>query len=559
MSEMSAISQPLPWPDTDHETLRQRAGRRGTARHAHALAVRARTGATDTRAVALARAMEACGACPDAVAEAAAAMLNGAVVDVRGSDRRQQALCVAALALALLHPGVHLCTTGDTETSALDSVLSPVAARLGLDLGIVAKKTEIAARQRAYRTPLTIVSATELATDVLRDRQTSRSTPSSLVVKIGRLTGRTGRVIVPEVRSVLVSDGDAILLDNARMVVTLHDSLPPLDPPDALEQAAGLAMLLTIPDDATATNNGFVLTQTGQTFVGGVAHLYPALAVDTAVGRRRLLEALAAVHGFHSGTHFSVERGRIVEHAANDGALIGFDAARPYLEAAHGIAPTPRMVPVARSRLQRVLSRYQVVAGAGFAMHRAGRELRRLYPVGGPIRVGRPSPRRLAIRTLAGADEIVRYVASLGTVLVILPDVPDAVERLRKKLTLKAPSAQLMLANEAGTPKAPKHIVLLTGLGPEVADLRRIEDLTCEETRVERVIDTTAAPYLHWPRWLRMVLAAMPSRMIRDWLTAQVIALNDMVGAHKNARARSALFGYDRRLDDMLSFAGEAE
>ena len=503
---------------------------------ARTMARRAVSGADNPNAAALSRALSVFGPVTPAELQAAAGIMDGMLVELFGRETRQTALCLAALAAALFDPGVHLCTTSDAETAALTARLSTLCNKLGLTLGAVTKDSDLAARQAAYRSSITIVAATELAIDVLRSRQALGARRAPLALKVARVTGQVETPIVPALRRLIISDAASVLLEGARKPVVLFNARAQPAAPETLRQAVGLASKLDWTRDIR--NDAPALTETGLKQVAQRAHLYPALSLHTDIGRHHVCEAAIALRDFQIGVHCKLLNGRIVpEDQAPDGQIT-FDAALPYLEAANGLKITPRKVPVARSQLQQVLDRYPSVAGIGLVLRPMRRELRRRYATGGVLRVGR-SVTQAPLRTFVDADAIARHIADADDPIII------------------APGDTAVIPDKSGDGSG-RVVILLTAPQSLLPEARQIEAFRMAGCTVERVVDVFNPDFALGPGWLRRTLAALPTAL-RDRAVAMVLAGHKAARLRSDTKIRAELTAYDGRLDDMLSFAGEPE
>ncbi len=495
-------------------------------------------------------------------------MMRGAILNLPGASNRQNVVLLAALAKAMDRPGVHLCVPYESDIDRFEKPLQKAAKSLDLSLGIVRAETPLDDRHQSYRAALTLASARELASDMLRDTQTSGTGASPLSMKVNRLRPKTGRhqFLLPGLTTLILAEADIILLDLARAPVVLAGPAEAIDTPDAIREAIGLADILQDGNDYQIADDTVVLTKNGTDQIAYAAHLYPNLAPLSAMGQRCLRDAIATQKSFAEGVHFAVENGSVQRREAPDQALIAFDEARPFIEIAHDLDPQPRQVPVARASLQRLFSRYQSVAGVGVAFEQARREMAALYGASHLKTIHRravPKPRHVRVETDAKIVAIVKRKAAKGPVHVFLPEDPDARASVQSAIE-DADIPNLHLHAADAPPEqietAPGTVIFLTAAGPRRADLRWFEALSSQPPRrALRIIDTRRAPYTDWPRPLRRGVEALPTPWLRnvacDMIQRSILHLQNRA----TTRIRQDLFDYDQRLDTMLSFAGEAE
>lgn len=298
----------------------------------------------------------------------------------------------------------------------------------------------------------------------------------------------------------LVEDPGPNLVDNALRPVTLTD-FSDRDESEAIREAVALAKQMN-PEDIRGAPDAPRVGPVGDLKLLAISHLYPALGYPGPGAHRHLRLSLQALALLDRGDG----------EPAPDLA--------PYVDVLSGRHPRRPNVVAARSRMNKVLSGYEFVSGAGQVSRRDARFLRKTYGITRVVRrgpVAPPVPRRVFVSRV----EALFWAAQ------------------------RHPQAALV-ACETGwdTGCANEHAdqVVLLGDGTAQGDPTACERLVALEGRMGAAAFRTVDAL---PRPLRPLVARLADAAIGYFETRTI------------TRRRSLVSAMDDRLDTLTSFAGD--
>ena len=311
---------------------------------------------------------------PEAIA-AALWVSRGGIAALANRAMREQALALAAFALSVRGPAVHLLTASDAAARELAGTLQPAFAALGLAVGMVENRMDGAARRRGYAQPLVCVAHREAGLDYLRDRALRGGRPGGLRAHLEalgshRLDGSAGtreRLLLPGLHCALVADADAVMLDDARAPLVIAREAGASGERLVYEQAMELARALRPGADFSVDEAGATLEEDASgllerlvTPLGGVW-----AAREAREGLVRL--ALEALHVLERDQDYRVERGRVLLPARPpeeaEAAAAGDEMRKAMLEVKEGCRSGERREVVARLTVPEFLGRYVHLGG----------------------------------------------------------------------------------------------------------------------------------------------------------------------------------------------------
>jgi preprotein translocase subunit SecA len=256
---------------------------------------------------------------------AALATMRGQLVAIGAAPDPERVVMLAAMAAAPWGGGVHVVLRDGERAAAFAARLQRCCGPLALAVGLVEPGAPAAARRDAWAADITCAGVGELVTDALRDLKRLPDRPGDLRLRLERLHGvnpRAGELLQRGLRSALLLDADALLLDEALRTVAISAD------ESASKELQALALAW---DVAAICGPGSGLAGAGLPGAGSAA---AAIALNDA-GRQRLAEMLA-----QRGGPWSSPRWR--EHRIELALL-----ARYVLEAGtHYDATGPRIAPI---------------------------------------------------------------------------------------------------------------------------------------------------------------------------------------------------------------------
>jgi hypothetical protein len=382
-------------------------------------------------------------------------------------------------------------------------------------------------RRDAYAAAIAMVSVDCLAQDALRDRYLL-GFRRTVAFKARRLLCRHPEPLIPGFRTLLCRDAGALLLDRAHTPVVLRSGDSGAVDAAAIREALAVAGRLSA-EHFAAESGATELTEAGRAFLAGIAHLYPALAPATESGRLIVGEARDALAAAASGAPADE---RLAEYR------LVLDGRNP--------GPRPRIEE--QDFIQRILARYQWIAGYGAGTSAESAEIRDLYGVRRTVRIG-SAPCR--IRTHAH------------------PDLDAArADLLRRYLDSRADGARpvLLIAPGGSADELPPELSAVPRLEPGASTdgplliwgayrTRRSAECAVRAAAVVQVVSLQGLV----PERVGSLLALIPVATFRVFVSTVVYGLLRRAEERRRAKHRRELASYAGRVDRLVSFAGDSE
>ena len=350
---------------------------------------------------------------PAEVLAAAAALVQGGIVDLADARSRWQALALAATAFALCGVPVHLYAASDARARAAAAALDAPLKALGASAVCVEASMSSAERRVAYGAPLVCGTQRLIAFDYLRDRIRLGRRLRPLQSRLERLSGDTTATgvqpLLAGLHCALVEDADEVLLDEARVPMVISADVA--SSPDRLpyEQALELASALEAGADYALAGRGAQRLAQLSVLLGGL----------WAARQRReelVAAALTAQHAMERGRDYQVEQGvlRLAPSGADEEPAPG-EALQRLLEVKERLPFAGRREVLARLSVPRFFRRYLRLAGTCADARGLEREFWSLYGLR-TSRAGAPAARAAyATRVFVSTEQRRRaLVASVG-------------------------------------------------------------------------------------------------------------------------------------------------
>lgn len=141
---------------------------------------------------------------------AAAAMVDGAIIELATGEGKTLAAVFTASLMALVGKGVHILTFNDYLAQRDAAWMGPVYNLLGLTVGYISEKTDKAVRKKAYEADITYVTAKEAGFDYLR----------------GFLAFEPDDIVQRPFHFAVIDEADSILIDEARIPLVIAGDEP---------------------------------------------------------------------------------------------------------------------------------------------------------------------------------------------------------------------------------------------------------------------------------------------------------------------------------------------
>ncbi|GJE56846.1 MULTISPECIES: preprotein translocase subunit SecA [Methylobacterium] len=302
----------------------------------------------------------------------AAALLDGRIAQMATGEGKTLTATLAAGTAALAGLPVHVVTVNDYLAERDAELMRPLYAALGLTVGVIKEKQELAERAQAYSCNITYCTNKDLAFDYLRDRIALGQRASDVRLKLESLytaVNRLGQLRLRGLYFAIVDEADSVLIDEARTPLIISAQAGSQFADDVLSRAMEIAKTLASPRDYAieASEHRVVFTEAGR------ARIADLVSGDGAAWRGRVVreglvrQALSALHLFHRDEHYILRDGKIVIVDANTGRVMPdrtwSDGLHQMVEHKEGCALSSARTTLARMTYQRFFRRYARLSG----------------------------------------------------------------------------------------------------------------------------------------------------------------------------------------------------
>ena len=325
---------------------------------------------------------------------AAHILLNRQLAEMATGEGKTLAAGIAAIAAALSGVPVHIVTANDYLAGRDADMLRPLAAALGLSVGVVTQPMDFAARRAGYGCDIVYCTARELVFDYLRDNLAGKPHASGQAMPMRLLRGLCMAII---------DEADSILIDEARVPLVLSQQTEQ----DGLlaEYAHAWSLAGPLEEGPHFTSQG--AAQTMQLTGAGRALLRKA-AADTAPpwsaerrGEDLVCSALAARHLLKQGVHYHLRAGKVclIDDATGRTAegRVWSGGLQQMVEYKEGCKLSPPSETRTQITYQRFFPRYHWLCGMSGTLSESRRELAAVYGLAvRRVPLSRPSRRLLA-------------------------------------------------------------------------------------------------------------------------------------------------------------------
>ncbi|SFI60300.1 preprotein translocase subunit SecA [Bradyrhizobium sp. cf659] len=316
------------------------------------------------------------------------ALLQGKLVEMATGEGKTMAATLPAATMALAGYPVHVITVNDYLAKRDADEMRSLYGFLGLSVGAVVQGLPKAERREAYSKSVTYCTNKELAFDYLRDRVAMSRQGSRLHLALDKLRGdaqRDQELVLRGLYFGLVDEADSVFVDEARTPLILSSSVGPGEEARQWEQALELARKLDAPKDYTVNlvERSLSLTATGRSKLEDFTHDLEGVWTSVRAREELVTQALSALMLYLRDQHYVVTEGKVQIVDESTGRVMpdrswerGLHQA---IEVKEGCEPTQRRETLARLTYQRLFRRYIRLAGMTGTAHEVAREIRSVY------------------------------------------------------------------------------------------------------------------------------------------------------------------------------------
>ncbi len=179
---------------------------------------------------------------------AAAAILEGCLVEMATGEGKTLVAALAAVPLAWQGRGCHVLTANDYLVERDANWMTPLHESCGVSVGFIGERSTHDERQRAYDAGVTYATSKELAADVLRDRLLMQRLGDPSRALFDEVADRpqppARRLLLRGLNCAIVDEADSLLIDEAVTPLILSGPATNREAEDAARDASALASRL---------------------------------------------------------------------------------------------------------------------------------------------------------------------------------------------------------------------------------------------------------------------------------------------------------------------------
>ena len=302
----------------------------------------------------------------------ALAMLRGSLIEMDTGEGKTITAALAAATAALAGVPTHVITVNNYLAERDANTLSPIFERLGLRIGVILEDMKPDDRRQVYRADIVYASNTEIAFDYLRDRITfGREGPRGTRAKLRRVTQpmASENPVMRGLSFAIVDEADSVLVDEARTPLIISRQ----SDPEAEAVWTGIAL-----DIARALERGkdFIvigderrlrLTDRGRATIGEIAAELSGIWESPIRREEVISQALSVLYIFKNGEQYLVNDGKVQIIDEYTGRLqpdrSWSDGLHQLVEAKENVEITGQNLVMARMTYQRFFRRYMRLSG----------------------------------------------------------------------------------------------------------------------------------------------------------------------------------------------------
>jgi len=542
----------------------------------------------------------------------AAGLVEGKLVEMDTGEGKSLTAALAACIGAASGMPVHVVTVNDYLAQRDAKEMEPLFGFFGLRVGAVVTGMSPEERRKAYACDITYCTNKELVFDYLKDRVAAQGSRSRAQLQL-RALHRGGRhaepLLLRGLHFAIVDEADSVFIDEARTPLILSRATQGEDDGELFGQALELArqLLPAAHYEIDHARRAVHLSASGRGFLGQACAGWPGQwRVER--GRELLVtQALRALHLFHRDQHYLVREGKVEIVDEYTGRVLPGrtweQSLHQLIEMKEGCPLSERNVTLARITYQRFFARYLRLAGMTGTAREVSAEVWRVYRLE-MVRVSPHQPsRRIALRPRCAASEDEKWSAvageaarlhAAGRAVLIGTRSVEASERLSSVLAARGVPHRVLNARQDAEEAAivaaagqAGAVTLATNMAGRGTDIRLSDAVRSagglhvilteyhDSARIDRqlfgrgarqgdpgsvaaIVSRDDALFRdHAVRLTRLLPVCRPGTLGRFclWLARRHA---QRCAATIHAAARKETLKHDRRLDQLLGFAGNS-
>ncbi len=545
-------------------------------------------------------------------------MFNGKLAEMQTGDGKTLAATLPAATAALAGVPVHIITANDYLAVRDASMMRPLYEALGLSVGVIEESLDFEARKSAYACDITYCTHKQVCFDYLRDRLQRGLSTSQLRLHLQQRQDHgknTKRLMLRGLCYAIIDEADSVLIDEARTPLVLSKQVEVEHSNQIIyQQALELASQLSSPVHYTLDANSRIasISSLGLTRLAKKAQKLGCYWQGEGSRTSMVKQALCAQHLFLRDRDYVIVDNSIQLIDGNSGRIMpdrswGHDL-QHLVETKEGCQLSSSSETLARISYQSFFKRYLKLSGMSGTVREIRQELLNTYGLEvACIPPYRPSVRKewserffvqkqtaqtaliasaieqssrgravlIGTRSVQESEEIAQRIIDRG----IVPQVLNA----------RHDKDEALIVSQAGTPSRITVATNMAGRGTDIQITDSVKNLgglhvivaqRNDASRIDRQLygrcarqgdpgsfqcfvsleDEIAERGLH-ACFLSLLKYLMPDTQNKriNRLGCQLIRFAQRCVERRHARARYLVEQEDKRLNTLLSFAGEPE
>lgn len=318
----------------------------------------------------------------------ALAMLRGTLIEMDTGEGKTITAALAAATAALAGIPTHVITVNNYLAERDAENMGPIYERLGLRTGVILEDMSPNDRRQVYRSDIVYASNTEIAFDYLRDRITfGREGPRGTRAKLRRVTqpAVSDNPVMRGLSYAIVDEADSVLVDEARTPLIISRRSDPEAEAAWTSVALDIAQSLDRGKDfiVIGDERRLKLTDAGRDSIGRLAAGRPGIWESPIRREEVISQALSVLYIFKNGEHYLVNDGKVQIIDEYTGRLqpdrSWSDGLHQLVEAKEKVEITGQNLVMARMTYQRFFRRYLRLAGMTGTAHEVAGELQSVF------------------------------------------------------------------------------------------------------------------------------------------------------------------------------------
>lgn len=336
------------------------------------------------------------------------AMLHGMLTEMETGEGKTLTALLPTIVAALAGVPVHVFTVNDYLAERDAEITEPVLSAIGLSSGVIVEGLEPETRRQVYGKDVVYGTNKQIVFDYLRDRTILQNVQGDIELKMRSLCGLEGfqnKLLLRGLHYAIVDEADSILIDEARTPLILSKKSPSPEEAEVAREALRLANELQENTHYKVDQLKRIITlnEKGEAALSrNIEQLSPLLS-----GKKRRKEAVSqalfALHMLKKAEHYILQgdkvqivdeyTGRVMEDRQWSRGI------QQMVEIKEGLQPSDRSDTIAQITYQRFFRRYRHLCGMSGTAREIEAELWKVYRL--PLAV--IPPRRKNRRRISAA------------------------------------------------------------------------------------------------------------------------------------------------------------